>query len=89
MPDEDHSGWSNYETWCVYSRLMGDEAARQYWQDTAKEYPADEPHLLAERMQSELEASIPAAHGTLWGDLLRHSLYRCNFDELALALFKG
>ena len=90
-----HEGWSNYETWAVKLWIDNEEPSHRHWCDAADQALRDGPQsiagtsimrepsdLLAERLESELEESMPELEG-VWADLLRAAFGDVDWHEIA------
>jgi len=91
MEDQSYNGYTNYETWCINLWIDNDQglydmiysAARRIAVKTsAVREIADMVKELVEEMRPELPASM-------YSDLLKTAIDRCNFREIAENIIEG
>jgi hypothetical protein len=97
-----YNGWSNFETWAVFTWLGNEERSYRYWHEatTSAWYDAaDDPpftrsevarRALADRLRLEVDDANPLAdQATLFTDLLGAALGAVDWGEIANAWLNG
>lgn len=98
-----YNGWANYETWAVHLHLTDEQGSDSYWREAAVEAKqhAKEVHVepwteelhaacdLADQLKDEIATEgVPELPPDLYSDLLRSSLDRIDWYEIARAFLE-
>ncbi len=94
MNDSTYNGWSNYETWCANLWLDNDGTNTQEMAEECMQEAIDAGHdaseviyeaaaLMADRLEETHDEAMPEIGASVFSDLLRASLGRIDWREIA------
>jgi len=80
---EEYQGWSSYETFAVNRDMTSNaHGTLSYWRNASKNLDSIK---LADKMERAYfgDGYVNTVRGTIFGELLLHSLSRVNWDQIA------
>ena len=82
MPNTQHNGWTNYETWAVNLWLENDEQTLAWLDELVGD--DTEPYDKAKRLEDQIFMDIPEGcrEASMYSDLLTASLQMVDWQEI-------
>jgi hypothetical protein len=82
MADSTYNGWTNYETWSLYTWLTNEEHSSLEWEQRAKRARGD-ANALAEELKRETFENAPDLGASFYSDMLTAAIGEIDWYEIA------